>query len=110
MIDEPARAFFLSKGFPARAANAFYFDGYQTLEDVAKQTESQLLRRSNFGRESLNRTKEILAQHGLTLANQQPFCPARRAATLHAKIGGHYGAIAALKAELSELENDDGHD
>lgn len=98
------RKWLKSEGFPARAAHAFYYNDIKSLEEIASHTETELLRIPNFGRGTLNKTKEVLARHGYTLANKPPFCPIQRAASLHAKISSHYNAIASCRKELDELE------
>lgn len=92
------------EGLTTRAAHAFYFSEINSLEEIVAHTDYELLRIPNFGRGSLNATKEFLAKRGMTLANKAPFCPIERSASLHAKICGHYNAIASCKKELAELE------
>ena len=41
------------------------------LEDLTALSDVQLLRTPNFGRKSLNEIKEVLAEHGMTLGNEE---------------------------------------
>jgi DNA-directed RNA polymerase alpha subunit len=42
-----------------------------TVADLVRLTEIELLREPNFGRKSLNAIKQVLAEHGLTLAQER---------------------------------------
>jgi DNA-directed RNA polymerase alpha subunit len=50
-----------------RCANVLRNENIETLRDVCKYTEAELLRIPNFGRKSLNELKGILHDHGLSL-------------------------------------------
>ena len=53
--------------FSIRAINSFKNDEIYYLGDLVNRTEGELLRMPNFGRKSLNETKEILKELGLQL-------------------------------------------
>jgi DNA-directed RNA polymerase alpha subunit len=54
---------------PVRIANALRDENLETLDDVCKYREAELLRIPNFGRKSLNELKGILQDHGLSLSS-----------------------------------------
>jgi DNA-directed RNA polymerase alpha subunit len=53
-----------------RVFHALKQQDIETLGDVCKYSEAELLRYPNFGRKSLNELKEILSFHGLSLASR----------------------------------------
>lgn len=53
--------------FSVRALTVFRNEGIKTIGDIVERTEANLLRTPNFGRKSLNETKEILQSLGLFL-------------------------------------------
>jgi DNA-directed RNA polymerase alpha subunit len=53
-----------------RVFHALQNENLETLGDVCKYSEAELLRIPNFGRKSLNELKEILSFHGLSLASR----------------------------------------
>lgn len=52
-----------------RVAHALLMQDIETLGDVCKYSEAELLRYPNFGRKSLSELKEVLSFHGLHLRN-----------------------------------------
>jgi DNA-directed RNA polymerase subunit alpha len=56
---------------PSRAYNALRKEGITTLRELCRFTEKQLLELRNLGRKSLNQLKEILAEMGLSLAEEE---------------------------------------
>lgn len=53
-----------------RVSHALRMQGLETLGDVCKHSEAELLRYPNFGRKSLNELKEVLCNHGMHLRNR----------------------------------------
>jgi DNA-directed RNA polymerase subunit alpha len=53
--------------FSMRAANGLKNAGIETIAELVRKTESELLRTRNFGRKSLDEIKEVLAGLGLSL-------------------------------------------
>jgi DNA-directed RNA polymerase alpha subunit len=51
-----------------RIASALRQEGVETLGDICKCSEAELLRYPNFGRKSLNELKGILQDHGLSFS------------------------------------------
>jgi DNA-directed RNA polymerase alpha subunit len=52
---------------PVRIASVLRHENIETLGDVCKRSEAELLRYPNFGRKSLDELKGILQDHGLKL-------------------------------------------
>lgn len=58
--------------FSIRTSNCFENAGLKTVGDLIKHSPGDLLRIKNFGRKSLNETRELLANIGLVLKNDTP--------------------------------------
>jgi|YelNatPaOPRAMG01_1025707.scaffolds.fasta_scaffold07045_3 DNA-directed RNA polymerase subunit alpha len=56
---------------PSRAFNALRKEGITTLRELCKYSEKQLLELRNLGKKSLNQLKEILAEMGFSLADEE---------------------------------------
>lgn len=81
-----------------RTHNCFSNLGIRTVADIVAFSERQLLRTPNFGRKSLNETKEILDSIGLRLAPEL-----RSDAELLASLLGRFHATKAAY-EQAEAE------
>src|SRR5260370_38322913 len=68
-----------------RSYNCLKNANIQTIGELVQKTEAEMLKTKNFGRKSLNETKEILASMGLSLGM---------------KIDDHGNAVPALTAHL----------
>lgn len=70
MATKMNRLLLSQSGFQRRVLTVLQHMGLATLEDLAAQTESGLLRSARFGRKSLKDVKEVLATHGMTLQKE----------------------------------------
>jgi uncharacterized protein YjbI with pentapeptide repeats len=66
------RIYDLELELSARSYNSLRLAGVKLIGDLVKMTEAELLRIPNFGRKSLNETKELLAQMGLHFGMNVP--------------------------------------
>ena len=53
-----------------RAANCLKTEGIDTVQQLIEKMPSELLRKPNFGRKSLQEINQILANHGLQLGTK----------------------------------------
>jgi DNA-directed RNA polymerase subunit alpha len=56
---------------PSRAYNALRKEGITTLRELCRYSEKQLMEFRNLGRKSLNQLKEILAEMGFSLSDEE---------------------------------------
>ena len=102
-MDNPERYLALSIDeieFSVRIGACFASLHIRTIADLLEYSEAELLRTENFGRKSLNETKEILAGMGLALKAKTPdeMDPlARLLGRYYATKAAHDDALRALK-------------
>ena len=109
-MDNPERYLALpvtDLGFSVRTSNCFANLHIRTVADLLEYSEAELLRTENFGRKSLNETKEVLGTMGLKLKPQvrdemEPL--AKLLGRYHATKAAHDEALRALKMYVRTMK------
>ena len=73
-----------------RSANCLKNDNIVYIGDLVQKTEAEMLRTPNFGRNSLNEIKEVLAKMGIHLGMETPGWPPENIEELIKRVDEHF--------------------